>query len=250
MKKYDLVIFGATFYAAGICSAYKGSTLIIESKTKPGYEFIDAYHPGNVLEYTPVTKQGRAFVEYLKENNLFDDPYILRWTPYISKKLLQISGDCLLLTDLVSVKECDEGFVITIFNTMGKSEILAQRIIDTRTIELEAKTINLLLKGKTPSVCDRNTRCIMKYMDYSIYEINLNVDDDYPSARKKAVESFDYLRSLCEEISLVAIADEFYKKAKEAQKETAPGYIICASSYYDNPIEAYDMGAKKGEEIQ
>ncbi|MBE7046302.1 MAG: hypothetical protein E7396_02685 [Ruminococcaceae bacterium] len=250
MKKYDLVIFGSTFYAAGICSAYKGSTLVVEPKTKPGYEFIDAYHPGSILEYTSISKEAKEFSDFLHLKKLTHDAYILRWTPYLSEMMLHTSADYLFLTDILNVRKSDEGYVVTIFNTMGKSEICAQRIIDTRATDLGSKTINFLTKGDAPLSENEDLKLIMEYEDYSIYERKINIDDDYPSARKKVVESFTYLKSLCDNISLVSIADEFYKRAAKAQTEISVGYLKCASSYYDNPIEAYDMGARKGEEIQ
>lgn len=250
MKKYDLVIFGSTFFAAGLCASCKGSKLIIESKTKPGYEFIDAYHPGNMIDYSPITKGGKEFLAYSDNNGLSRDSYILRWTPYLAKKIISSDVTHLFLTDIIDVREDMDGYVITVFNTMGKSEIFAKKIIDTRTTDYKIKTINFLTKGDAPLSEDKDLKLIMQYEDYSIYERKLSIDDDYPSARKKAVESFTYLKSLSDKIYLVAIADEFFKKATDRETELTKNYFICPSAYYDNPIEAYDMGAEKGEKIQ
>ena len=248
MKKYELVIFGFTFLSMGLCSAYKGNALIIEPKSKPGYEFIDAFHPGDVREYLPKTDEGKKFYAYLKENNLTDDTYILRWTPFVSG-WIETKADYLFLTDIINVKKWDDGYIITIFNSMGKSEIFAKNIIDTRATEYCFKTINFLTKGKNANPESHGISLISVFGEYSIYQVELSSDDDYPQARKKVIEAFGYLKSISSDISLVAIADEMYKKASFKSKEISSGYIKSPSSYYDNPVMAFDEGAGMGSEI-
>ena len=249
MKEYELVVFGSTFFAAGVASEYKKSILVIEPKTKPGYEFIDTFHSGSISEYHPETNQGRKFLEYLNDNNLTDDSYILRWTPYLSDVITKSSADYLLMTDILNVAKEDKGYIVTIFNSMGKSEIFAKKIIDTRADFVERKTINFLVKGNPVCKDREELKIIGRYNGLSFVETELSIDDDYPCARKKAVEGYLYLKSIYEDISLIAIADEMYKKSSCEEKEVSMGYIQCFSSFYDNCIEAFDMGAKKGAEI-
>ena len=249
MKKYNLVVFGSTFFSAGLSASYKGSILVIEPKTKPGYEFIDSFHTGNIREYSPITCEGKAFFEYLHKCNLTDNSYILNWTSYLAKVITQTSADYLLMTDILNVRNEEGGYVITVFNSMGKSEIFAEKIIDTRVHLYEKKTINFLVKGNVICKAGENVGIIAVYNDLYLAEVKLDRDDDYPQARKKAMEGFIYLKTLSEDISLVAIADEMYKKSSIEKKELYSGYIQCPSSFYDNGIEAYDMGAKTGGEI-
>ena len=242
MKKYDLVIFGLTFFGTGVATSYKGDTLIIESKTKPGYEFIDSFHTGKDFEKPMQTEAGKAFSKYMKGENA-GVPHIYSKTPHISKWIADANINTLLFTNIIDVTKSSDGYVITLFNSYGKTKISAKQIIDTRTDSYIEKKLGFITLGGTVGEVLGESVCTAECDGYSLWE--LDAQADYKDARSRIYSMFEEECSY----SLVAVADEFYKKA-DVEGETSPeGYLKRYSTFYDNPIIAFDEGAKLGGEL-
>ena len=233
MKKYDLVVFGLTFLAAGVASVYKGKTLIVESKTKPGYEFIDSFHSGKNYEIAMLTGAGKEFKSFLGDFGALPEKYIFSMTPYISKWIADKNINVLLMTNILGVKKDNDGYIITLFNSCGITEIFAKQIIDTRTDSYSLKTLNYLAKSEET---DRDGK------EYLVCEVEVSAEIDYAAARKKVYSAFE---GECSH-KLVAVADEFYKKSDREESVSPEGYIKRYSSFYDNPLIAFDKGTQFG----
>ena len=238
MEKYDLVIFGLTFFGTGVASVFKGKSLIIEPKSKPGYEFIDSFHMGTGYENSVQTDAGKEFSEMmLPMENVFSK------TPYISKWIADKNINALLFTNVIDVAKNNDGYVITLFNSYGKTKISAKQIIDTRTDSYIEKKLGFITLGGTVGEVMGESVCTAECDGYSLWE--LDAQADYKDARSRIYSMFEEECSY----SLVAVADEFYKKA-DVEGETSPeGYLKRYSTFYDNPLIAFDEGAKLGGEL-
>ncbi|MGI6279526.1 MAG: hypothetical protein ACOYJS_03080 [Acutalibacteraceae bacterium] len=246
MRRYDLVIFGATFLGLGAAKASKGKTLIIEEKANPCGEFIDSFHSGSDYKAELITEEGRKFKAFFEDAGLCGNVFIPEWTAFVSSWICKNDIEVLLFTNVLKVEPEGEEYKITIFNSNGKSEIFAKRIIDTRTKSFVYKTLNAITYGGIFDSFHESIK-VYPYNDkYSIAEFKMPDSFDYPAARKRVFELWATRPEEYKHILIAAVADLFYKKSDCEQTEVSKNYINAYSTYYANPFLAFDKGSALG----
>lgn len=246
MKNYNTVIIGATFSAMGILDTHKSDTLVIENKAKPGYEYIDSFYCDNNKGFDETDKG--SFFTFLKDCDVSDKPYYFDLTPYVAKWLCDSGAKVLFFTQVMKMDKSEDGYVLTIFNSYGKSEIFAKNVIDTRTKEYDSKSLGFITDSKIAvSVPELSEKYISE--DFCIYHYNLSSKDDYVTARRKIVSLIKNTQVNKNNAQLIAIADEFYLKGEKKKGMLDINYKEIYSSSFDNPFVAYNEGRKMGAEI-
>ncbi len=249
MKKYDLILLGATFLSLGIADVYTGKTLIIDSKTKPGYEYIDAFHNFSLNNTRLNTQKGVDFAEYLNSFDLYSNVYIPEWTAYVSKWIYEKSMSILLLTDVLEVQKLDNRlFKVIIFNSNGRQELYTKQIVDTRTKSPNKKYLNALVCGGNVDSFD-SAMSVVNCCDISIIEVEIPIDYTYTRARERVVNLWQSRPAKYDMVKLAAIADVFYEEVNVDAVEVTAGYKEVYSTYYSNPLTAFDKGCKIGGEL-
>ncbi len=246
MKKCNTVIIGATFAAMGILDTHRSDTLVIENKAKPGYEYIDSFYCGDKWSFDETDKG--SFLTFLKGYGILDKPYCFDWTPYIAKWICDMGAEVLFFTNVIRVNESDDGYVLTIFNSCGKSDIFAKNVIDTRTKEYDSKSLGFITDSKIKAPASEISE---KYVgeDFCIYHYNLFSEDDYVTSREKIVSLIENTSVNKNHAHLIAIADEFYLKGERKRGVWDKNRKDIYSSSFDNPFVAYMEGKKIGAEI-
>mgnify|MGYP000868605816 FL=1 len=158
--KYDLVILGATSAALGIASEAgdRYHILILNSTSMVAYEFINAYKPGTGWEKEPESIPARTIREELLSENILctgngRSTHIYSAGSVFCKAFRALKADILLETGLVSVKEKDGGYELSVYCIGGFQTIYADCIIDTteREIGIRNRSLNCLLVNRDQS---------------------------------------------------------------------------------------------------
>jgi len=242
VKKYDLILIGATFLSVGIAKAYKGKCLIIEPKAKPGYEFIDSFAVGENYDKELLTDEGRAFKNYFESEELCDNPFTPEWTAFLSNYICKNNIDILIFTNVLKVEQNDNSNKLTIFNSLGKGEILADRVIDTRTNSIAYKTLNAVVYGEEfYEFCDGIKEIYRKDL-VRIVEFKMPASYDYPEARNAVYSIWKGRPEELNDTRLAAVADIFFEKSDVENKNISLGYDEIYSTYHANPFLAFDKG--------
>lgn len=246
MEKYDLVVLGATFLSLGLVKGYKGKSLIIESKAKPGYEFIDAFYNGENYENKCETAEGKAFKEYFEKAELLKKAFIPEWTAFVSDYICKNNIPVLLFTNVLKIEDTDNCKKLTIFNSAGKSEILAEKIIDTRTNSFEFKTLNAVVYGDEIATFDSSMTVV--YTDGKVHLIEFKIPNgyDYPEARNAVYTIWAKRPEKLRGTQIAAVADVFFEKSDIESFKIDEKHSELYSTYYENPFIAFDNGCKIG----
>lgn len=250
MERYDLVILGATFLALGAAKAYGGKSLIIEEKTKPGFEFIDCFHNGDGYTQALKTDEGRRFRSFLEQYGLCERLYIPEWTPYVSKWICENDIPVLLFTKVLGVQREAGMYKLSVYNTGGRQALYANKILDTRTKAFSQKTLNAIVFGEHAESFSEDLSVLPCGGQTSIAEIKVPGDADYPSARAKVFSLWENRPEKYSNLVISAVADEFYKKPDRAYGKNTPHYKEVYSAYYANPFLAFDKGCEIGGDAQ
>ena len=245
MEFYDLVLIGASFFSLGAAYECKGRSLIIDSKAKPGYEFIDAFYNGEAYDRPIKTPKGRAFAQYFKQSGLLDTVYIPEWTPYLSRWICENEIDMLFFTSVLSVDKEGEYSKITLYNTMGKQEILARRIIDTRTEEFTEKQLNGLVCGGKVKAFGPSIK-VKEFEKISLVEFTVPENYSYTQARAHIFKIWEGRPEQYQSVKIAAIADQFFKRPALEKRVVSDSIWHYYSAFYDNPLLAFDKGCEIG----
>ncbi|MDD5603909.1 MAG: hypothetical protein PHG48_07560 [Eubacteriales bacterium] len=138
LKYYKKIILGATIsgIAAALSYSSRGDVLIIESSMLLGSEFIDSMNikSCDLSLRNNISETACYFLSDLEKRGLIDDSGRLHVFPVSGVLASYIRQSCiniLLMTAVVSVKPSGEGFVITIYNADGFSDVHTSMILDT-----------------------------------------------------------------------------------------------------------------------
>lgn len=246
MKKYDLVLIGATFLSVGIAKAYKGKCLIIEPKAKPGYEFIDSFAETTGYDKECVTEDGRNLKKYFCDEGLLDNPFIPEWTAFLSNYICKNNIDVLIFTSVLNIEQIENTNKLTIFNSLGKGEILADKVIDTRTNSFSYKTLNAVIYGDEFFAFDDALKEIYHKDLVRIIQVKIPNVYDYPEARNMVYSIWAKRPEELKETRLAAVADIFFEKSDIKSHPLCSGYDEIYSTYYENPFLAFDEGVSIG----
>lgn len=246
METYDVVILGATFLSLGVAKVQNGNTLIIDSKGKPGYEFIDAYHNGDNYAFTPQTPEGKAFRSFMEEQGLCQNVFIPEWTAYVSDWICKNNLSVLLFTTVLSVENHGDSKKITIFNSNGKQVIYARKVIDTVTHDYTKKTLNLVSYGECPEAFTPAMEVTPHDELFSLVSFDIPLSYCMAQAKQVLYTAWENRPESCKNTTIAALSDTFYLKAANGFRQTAENQYEAPSTFYDNPFMAFDKGAAIG----
>lgn len=246
MEKYDLVLIGATFLSVGIAKGYKGNCLIIEPKAKPGYEFIDSFAETTGYDKECVTEDGKNLKKYFSEEGLLENPFIPEWTAFLSNYICKNNIHVLLFTNVLKLEEIENSKKLTIFNSLGRSEILADKVIDTRTNSFSYKTLNAVIYGDEFFPFNDALEEIYRKDSVRIVKVTIPNGYDYPQAREMVYSLWANRPEELKDTRLAAVADIFFEKSDVKSRSISSGYDEIYSTFYENPFLAFDEGVSIG----
>lgn len=246
MENYDLVLIGSTFLAVGIAKGFKGKCLIIEPKGKPGYEFVDSFNMGSAYNKKCVTKACKEFKEHLKNHELFADLFVPEWTAFFSEYICKNNIDILLFTNVLKIENFENGKKLTIYNSLGKGEITAERVIDTRTNSFTYKTLNAVVYGDEFYPFAGGMTETYHRDNVRIVEFRIPNGYDYPQARDLVYSLWASRPEKLKDTRIAAVADIFFEKSDIENTTIDFCHSEMYSTYYENPILAFDKGVSIG----
>lgn len=248
-EKYDLVILGATFMSFGLAKAFKGKSLIIDEKAKPGFEFIDSYHKGADHESELITHEGKRFKDFFAKADLLKVFFIPEWTAFLSNWICKNNIPVLLFTNVLKIEDSYGMKELTIYNSNGKNKILAKRIIDTRTKTFTKKTLNAIIYGGAFESFD-DCITVKHYNEkLTLAEFEMPASFDYPDARERIFNLWANRPEEYADIRIAAVADIFYKKADVKERQISENHSEIYSTYYPDPFVSFDKGCRIGEAL-
>lgn len=238
---FEVIVLGATFAAAGIAQKYKKQCLILERRAQAGYEFFGALNFGE--NYKTQIKEKEALC--LQESFSHADEGVYGYNCYIYPYLRE--SVTLFNTELVSIKQTDNGFLCETHGVGGFCSYAAKKIIDTRSsAEISvSKTYNLLVESGCAPVF-QNTRYRKGEME-NHYVLQCEVPLSYTFAQAREI-AFDVVRQFSKEQRLILSADEFDYQIKPNYPKTVDGIFYLPSKAYDNPILSFEAGLKEAGE--
>ncbi len=203
---YELIVFGATFAAAGIAEKHQGSCLVIERRMDAGYEFFCPHFDSDIEIY-----------------------------PHLQK------ADLLFGTDVVSVEKSEKGFSCLVHNVEGFSTFEAKRIIDTRCSAqmCDGKTYDLMIvSDEVPAFPGVSCKKVGQEKHY-ILSVPVEADCSYPDARAAA---FQVVKQFSSSQRLIYSAGEFNYQVKAGYPKEENGILYLPSKAYADPAQAFNAG--------
>lgn len=244
--EYDLIILGATFLSLGAAKAFNGKCLIIDEKTKPGYEFIDAFKNGN--NYSRKYLRSEEIKSFFEEKALLENVFIPGWTTHICKWIGENNLSFLLMTNVISVEKEEGRFKLLIHNVNGRSVIYTKKLLDTRIKKADRKFLNAVVSNKEGIDYNLCENLVKINETTAIFEFEVPSCTSYIEARQSLYEAFKNRKD--KKLKIAAIADCFYETENDFERKIDENYLHCSSSSFENPFAAFDYGFKIGEEMK
>lgn len=240
---YDVIIFGATFAAAGLAAVYGDACMILEERPQAGYEFINAIKFGTDYGDTLQSQGAKKLQNILAEKGAFADGRINLF-PFGSLLYREIKDKNVLLNvKTVSVRQEGDVFEVVVYGVSGYRTFQAKRIIDTtaKQIKLSKKSLNLLMAEQPPAgiLPAEAMEETWGYPGQCVVKVPVAEDADYLQARRVVA---DYLRQLPESCKMITFADGFDCQIEGAYPVERDGIVYLPSVGYANPLLAYDGG--------
>lgn len=232
---YEVIVFGATFAAAGIAKQYKEKCLVIERKTQAGYEFFGALHFGSGYAKEIKRKEALSLRQSLLQGNAGvygGDRYVY---PYFK------AAHVLFGTEIVSIQKKEDGFLCVTHGVGGYASYEAKKIVDTRTNAAisDCKTYNFLMESQEePSFLNVHYEKTGTERHYVIH-CPVPLSCGYVEARKAA---WKVIKQFSETQRLILSADEFDYQVKEGYPSVENGILHLPSKAYENPVLAFEAG--------
>ena len=230
---YDIIVFGASYAAAGIAHTHKKRCLILEAGMQGDNDFYGALQFGSDYDRTPKNEAAVTLQKNFLDTNVYQRAPLIY--PYLQE------ADVLFGIRPVSVKKTENGFVCEAYGIEGFCTFEAKKIVDTRTgdDDIEAKTFNVLMvSDKTPNFEGVEAEKT-DFEGHYVLHFPVPLSQGYKEARvmvRKAVDQFS------EAQQLIISAASFDYRLKEQIPEERDGISLLPSKAYPNPILAFDAG--------
>ncbi len=260
MTEYSTVIFGATI--SGIAAAIEkpNDIIIIEESMLLGNEFIDSMNIKS-CNSRPQTESAQSFSADLKKRGLLNENGELHVFPVsglLASYVRNNKANILLMTFVISVESCREGFLITIFNTDGYSELYAGKIIDTTSegtfLQLpdnvqRNKYLCAMLHsdvgGNIEGYRDESASVLKgKFTNEYVLKVNMKEEDDWVTARKTLHDYWsEHVKTVFKGWKIASVASTFaYDFTAETSVEVQNKWIWKPSASHSDLISAYEGG--------
>lgn len=249
---YKVIILGATFVSAGLCTVLGDDCLVIDSRPNVGYEFVKTLNFGTGYNTKPTSDEAKSLADtFFKKGALKDGRVCLFPCDFAIHSLVD-GKNIMLNMKIVSVKKKDGFFEVTAYGVSGYRTYTAQKVIDTRAIahECASKSINVLVSGKgsNPLVCADGYEILLNhgYETDAIIKCPVKKNADYIVARR-AIERLAH--NLSDGWKIVISADEFDYSFETETTYCKNDIVHIVSASFKNPLTAFDAGvlfAKEG----
>ena len=261
-KEYKTLICGATFTGLGIANAIGSDCIVIERTAAVGREFINSYNAGKGWNEVSLSDKGTALQKELIRHNLLNEEgrvHLAGMAPVLFNRILQENFPCLFLTEILDIKQGNDGWEVTIYNASGIQKIKVQEIIDTTAnkitcpkeeIKIVAKKLNILLNrndfrgNDSNDVLSENEIAFVPgfFETEAVLKVDLEVKDDWPAARKKAHDFWKKMSPHFTDWKFAWLADEFEVQVKVEEQDQGNKITWLPSCNFSNPLEAFEKG--------
>ncbi len=245
--RFDCIVLGATFAAAGLAAVLGPRCLILEEGPLAGYEFISALHFGDGYEAPLQSAAARELQTEFHQRGAFENGRIC---------LLDCAGPLyrrlqdqklLLNTAVAGVTKTEDGFSLLTHGVAGFRRWQARHIIDTRPQpqDITTKSLNALLT--VPEDAAPPPELALQRWGHPgqlVLQCPVAADADEPQARAA-------LNALLQQTPyrLALTAECFTHTVAAAGPFRRDGIIGLPSCAYRNPLLAYDAGVLYAEEV-
>ena len=239
---FDVIVFGATFAAAGIAEIHKEKCLVLEERSYAGYEFCGALQFGTELKKPEDEAAARFYSLFMgaSPSNFGRETVLYP----IFKGSRTIFG-----AKVVSAEKKGDHFTCTVCGVNGFSVYHAKRIVDTRCSKEQSleKSYNLLVESKS-TPCFEGVLCQRIEPGHRyILRCAVPLSCSFSEGRRIALE---IIRRFSPEQKLILSANEFDYAVKEGFPKTEKEILLLPSKSCKNPVLAFEAGLKIGKEIK
>lgn len=277
-----LLVCGASLTGLGIAFMNKERALVVERTGQAGSEFIACFRPGDQWDQAFETPAAQQLAEELKRRNLLVGGRISvpAVAPVLFHKIRQEKLQVKMLTEILKIEKNDAGcYDVTLFHASGIHQVRAGAIIDTTAecisspsypVPIRAKYVNAMLHCKwkehqqaaSHPISFVNIEAANKpgHADVQVSEgrfpgerilhYELDVDDDWITARKKVHEAWAKLHEHVKPWTLALIAQTFDIRPAVSELQIDENWLWLPSAAYANLALAFDAGVKKGRMIR
>lgn len=265
-SQYKQLIVGATFAGLGNLLCDPEDALLVESSTAVGWEFIEAFQPGEDWERTggldPLTEDLRR---ELVERNILDEArvHLPAIAPVLFRRLDRSGADYLFQTDILEVEPCADGYRVTLGTRSGVRRLDVERIVDTTTcflsdpdreVTLERKGIGANLNLRRGETCKREPIHTRRYAlipgrftREAFLTLSLPVETEWAGAREALHRFWLDRPEALSAWDLVAVGTRLAEKPVHAAPAAAR-WLHLPSALYPNPLRAFAAGVGVMEE--
>lgn len=239
---YDVLVFGATFAAAGIAARCGESCLVLEPRLQAGYEFFGALQFGSHYNKPVHGEEAQQLLrKFLQAENGYYccDAHIY---PFFHP------DHTFFATQIVSVEQKDGIFHCVTHGVDGFRTFEARQVVDTRCQVQTAlsKTYNLLIRSSSPP-CFSNVSAEKAGMeDHYVLQCPVSLSCGYAEARAEAQK---VIQKFSEDQRVILFANEFDYQFRAETPKIEDGIRYSPSKAYENPVLAFDAGLSMGKEL-
>lgn len=247
-KRYEVLVLGATFAAAGLAQVLGSRCLVVDRRAQPGWEFLGALNFGAGYDRPLACTAAQQLQQEWAQRGCFAANGRINLLDCGASLCRRLEGAQVLLNSAIAaVEKAPEGFVVTTHGTAGFRRWTARRVIDTRcpAAKIVQKSYHALLHTETPELLQNMQ--LERWGDEGDFVLKCPVPPEASFAQARAALQAQ-LRQLPAGYRPVLTAGAFACVPDETPpEEDGVEYLI--SCNYANPLLAYDAGVRYGEEV-
>ncbi|OGV45551.1 MAG: hypothetical protein A2017_12100 [Lentisphaerae bacterium GWF2_44_16] len=251
--KYKTAVIGGTMTGLGAALCRKDDCIVIERGAVPGFEFAHAFKAGKNWDKTPVAERGASLKAELEKRNILENGRvsIAAISPVIFNMIKNEKLNFLFWTEIPEITKKGKYWEIKLFNASGISSILAENILDTSSggifgqsaSSLKMKRINAVLSGNGEIFAPDDAEIIdCRFPFEKIFSVSLDMNADWPFARKKMFDTFISGHRRMKEWRIAATAFIFDYSSEKGPFAADEKWTCLPSTGYDNALEALEGG--------
>ncbi|CAG7648394.1 hypothetical protein PAESOLCIP111_05590 [Paenibacillus solanacearum] len=262
LKRYDVLIAGATFEGLGIASAAGNRAVLIERTGGVGVEFTATYRQAVIDRTLAVSPRAEALRQEADGRNIISAEGGIHWpafVPILHQVIQKEQLEVRFLTRIIEVAADPSGdYRVTWIDAAGLSTVLAGRIVDTTNFcetapqaaagylgkrRLNAVIHNSSAPEQQPPDCDGYPVHGGRFATEWITSAALEAEDDWASARERLLAHWAKRPEALRPWQLATIADGF-----DVEVEAGTGIDIAdrwewrPTARYRDPVAAFEAG--------
>lgn len=253
MEKVETLVIGATFFGCAYALKAKEKTLIVESESVLGSDFVacmNAARTDVAGTHMPETKE--FLQDMLHRGAVSEDGriHVYAMSTALAVKLHEAGCNILLETHVISVNQTDDGYCVKLFNRDGFSEIAASRVIDTRVPAGAALPTGhkyicgmLVGEGELSEFSDEKASLLHGALDGEyIFCVPVDMQADWTQARKIFHETYAVNRDRLPGYVMAAVGSSFAYRFEAPLSYEENGVLHAVSASYRDMFAAFDGG--------